>query len=595
MATYSGSDKRLKYLFDASRNLASDYSSSSTYAVGDYAMYQGVLKKCVTAVSTPEAFDSTKWENALVTDNMGGGGGTTVIANPQGEPTDDLETIQIGSTIYDIVGGGAKTEEEKVLVGSTVTATGSGSASTSVDKSNVIKVKLELWLWCPDVTQDGTVYIVVNNQNYLVTDYTYYTYTDQYHAVRTYLLELNGVDVTQIGYSFSGLAYNSASQFHGEITLTWQEQPFPELVQLSDVDVNNLQDGQIIKWNATTQKFENANESGGVDVEANPSEPATEELSTIKIDNTVYSIPTGGIAEIYPVDTNEHEIGDNLFVRRFYGSSLASGSVTVLNNLHGTVLNAYGWVKSTTTGYTGNIYNFNSYVDGDWKALAYQDGTNVIIANGANLRGEYSLWIIYSKSTDAAIDRVYNNGTSGSSSYTITEDGLYLIIASYSHNGSASITLPSGRTAILSSTVVSGARGMKWCLVELQTNDIVTMSATASSWISFSKSIYKLSNMNFGSSSSINGSRAVNDGTATLSPPNDSKKALIFGIAEGRTSSNISNSTNKTGKVIDAQYESTIGVNTLVALYYGTASALPTISLYGYDGGGAYESCILET
>lgn len=35
-----------------------------------------------------------------------GGGGTTVVANPSGEATADLETIQIGETIYDIPGSG---------------------------------------------------------------------------------------------------------------------------------------------------------------------------------------------------------------------------------------------------------------------------------------------------------------------------------------------------------------------------------------------------------------------------------------------------------------------------------------------------------
>ena len=38
--------------------------------------------------------------------NGAGSGGTTVIANPTGTPTDELETIQIGNDIYEIVGGG---------------------------------------------------------------------------------------------------------------------------------------------------------------------------------------------------------------------------------------------------------------------------------------------------------------------------------------------------------------------------------------------------------------------------------------------------------------------------------------------------------
>lgn len=36
----------------------------------------------------------------------GGGGGTTVVPNPSGEATEELETIQIGNTIYDISGSG---------------------------------------------------------------------------------------------------------------------------------------------------------------------------------------------------------------------------------------------------------------------------------------------------------------------------------------------------------------------------------------------------------------------------------------------------------------------------------------------------------
>lgn len=45
-----------------------DYSSSSTYNVGDYAVYNNVLYRCVTAIATPEAWDSSKWEVATFQD-----------------------------------------------------------------------------------------------------------------------------------------------------------------------------------------------------------------------------------------------------------------------------------------------------------------------------------------------------------------------------------------------------------------------------------------------------------------------------------------------------------------------------------------------
>ena len=47
------------------------------------------------------------------------------------------------------------------------------------------------------------------------------------------------------------------------------------------------------------------------------------------------------------------------------------------------------------------------------------------------------------------IELIENNTTNGSSTFTITEDGTYLIIVSNSHSGSRSITLPQGRTATI--------------------------------------------------------------------------------------------------------------------------------------------------
>lgn len=37
------------------------YSASNTYAVGDYCIYEDVMYKCTTAISTPEAFNPSHW------------------------------------------------------------------------------------------------------------------------------------------------------------------------------------------------------------------------------------------------------------------------------------------------------------------------------------------------------------------------------------------------------------------------------------------------------------------------------------------------------------------------------------------------------
>lgn len=44
------------------------YDNTATYAVGDYCIYNSIRYKCITAVTTAEDFDSTKW-SATTTNN----------------------------------------------------------------------------------------------------------------------------------------------------------------------------------------------------------------------------------------------------------------------------------------------------------------------------------------------------------------------------------------------------------------------------------------------------------------------------------------------------------------------------------------------
>ena len=46
--------------------IGDEYDATATYAVGEYCIYNNTMKKCITAVSTPEAFDSEKWINTTI-------------------------------------------------------------------------------------------------------------------------------------------------------------------------------------------------------------------------------------------------------------------------------------------------------------------------------------------------------------------------------------------------------------------------------------------------------------------------------------------------------------------------------------------------
>lgn len=49
-----------------SENIAAEYSASSTYAVGDYCIYDGQLYRCTTAITTAEAWTAAHWTMATV-------------------------------------------------------------------------------------------------------------------------------------------------------------------------------------------------------------------------------------------------------------------------------------------------------------------------------------------------------------------------------------------------------------------------------------------------------------------------------------------------------------------------------------------------
>lgn len=47
-----------------------EYSSSETYAVGDYCIYTNTIYKCKTAITTPEAFNSSKWDATSIANEL---------------------------------------------------------------------------------------------------------------------------------------------------------------------------------------------------------------------------------------------------------------------------------------------------------------------------------------------------------------------------------------------------------------------------------------------------------------------------------------------------------------------------------------------
>lgn len=64
------------------------------------------------------------------------------------------------------------------------------------------------------------------------------------------------------------------------------------LSDLGDVNISSPENTQVLKYNGSS--WVNSDDEKGTEVEANPSETATDTLTSIKIDNDVYSIEGGG-------------------------------------------------------------------------------------------------------------------------------------------------------------------------------------------------------------------------------------------------------------------------------------------------------------
>ena len=184
-------------------------------------------------------------------------------------------------------------------------------------------------------------------------------------------------------------------------------------------------------------------------------------------------------------------------------------------------------------------------------------------------------------------------GGSGSSSYTIPEDGYYLMIAGCSYNGSRSITLPSGIDPILSDNVYSDTRGVMWKIAYLESGDVVTIACSPSSWQSCNKMIIELKDIDL-SNATLVSSLKTNDGTTTRPTLTDDTNYLIIGYALGRPGTTsyytVTIPSGSTIPYVLDRKNTSEGCQAYITC--DNSKYIPAFSMYGYDGGFSAVSTI---
>lgn len=109
-----GTEYRYLYFSDDNSHLIAPVEktneASQSYAVGKYFILGGeVLCKVIAAIEQGDTLvEDTNYEEVdNVCDELSGGGGTTVVANPSGTASTDLTKLQVGQTIYGIPSSGS--------------------------------------------------------------------------------------------------------------------------------------------------------------------------------------------------------------------------------------------------------------------------------------------------------------------------------------------------------------------------------------------------------------------------------------------------------------------------------------------------------
>lgn len=112
-------------------NLAPDYDATSTYAVGDWCIYNSTLYQCNTAIPTAEAFDPTHWTAKKVVD---------AFADIEDELDDKVDTTDFYATNLPIQSGSATNTKDYIDTGLSGKADTNNLAKKTVSLSEYVSI-----------------------------------------------------------------------------------------------------------------------------------------------------------------------------------------------------------------------------------------------------------------------------------------------------------------------------------------------------------------------------------------------------------------------------------------------------------------------
>lgn len=272
VGTYSGSDKRLKYLFDNATEVSAAQVVSSGTPIATVTIDGQTMTVYApqgggsNVVVTPLAEDG----DDIATISVDGVSHTVkngIVANPTDAATDDLEKIQIGNAIYNISGGsGSESFVCDTLLDNSALASPT-TGITNVERTYTLGESI-----------DDYDAVIVSAWMFVESTSSYNQLMSTFIIKADYYADPTNGDITHTIVGSVGGAYRILSmEFTDDTTLVTTNIRSESACESMVCKVYGLK----LRANATN-------------VIANPSGAATDELEKIQIGNTIYGIAGSG-------------------------------------------------------------------------------------------------------------------------------------------------------------------------------------------------------------------------------------------------------------------------------------------------------------
>ena len=455
---------------------------STVYDVGD-----------AVFVLVPDGdFSKTKIIVGSAEGNTGGSSGADVEANPAGTATDTLEKLRVGTTIYSIEGGPADAVTDVKVNGTSVVGpdhVARVSAVTQAQLENVLETKAD-----------------ANDLSALEGTVSDLTTTVNGKASQSSLEALATIVGTKANAADVNAALNlkaDQSDLSDLITVVNGKANISDIPEI-EANPSDTATDTLTKIDIDGTVYDLA---GGTTVIANPSGSATDELEKVQIGNTIYSLPSGGGTIETIIPTTEHATSER--------NSTSQDTYTATDDMYAIAVNLSINGEASSYTQTCNITTDGEVLDAVTNHQDTQSSPNrnyAIAVDSLNLTSGDDIDFINTGTATYIVrlrgvvglnqevrikneidNLIVSDNTNNSRTVTLLPDKVYMVLAfGTSGNGGTAGDINVTSTGTMTFTTLSAQSAKMVCAFIVEGNSVTISFGNDSNYYSKGHIIYEV-------------------------------------------------------------------------------------------------------